>query len=245
MIHIDIEGFSGPLDLLSHMLESREIEASSVSVAHVVRVYGQYHARKGEVPIDVVAKFLVQAARLVLEKAIALMPKVSIESEDVLNGEEEDPGIDLETLLARYRPYRKAALLLQELRDRSSLRAFRSPHPLPPAYDLGDLYSLSTTWWELVRSKNVVALESADDVWDDPLAGIPDPIPDENHVERRMEWVLSRLPQEGAPLSSLLGRYPSIAVLVVTILALLELSRRDRVRLTQEERFGEVFILPG
>ncbi|PIE55420.1 MAG: segregation/condensation protein A [Dethiosulfovibrio peptidovorans] len=224
------------------MLESREIEASRVSVAHVVRVYGEYHARRGEFPIDVVANFLVQAARLVLEKALALMPRVSTESEEIL--EEEPPEIDLEALLTRYRPYRKAALVLQDLRARGALRAFRTPHPLPPTYDLGDLYSLSMTWWTLVRAKFIGDSESLDDGWDTPLTGIPEPIPDENQVERRMEWVLSRLPQDGIPLSNLLGGYPSVSTLVVTILALLELSRRDRVRLIQEERFGEVLVIP-
>lgn len=76
MIQIDIDGFSGPLDILCHMVENREIEVFKVNVGHIVRVYGEYLSNKGEVPINVIADFLVQAAQLVLGKTLALMPRI-------------------------------------------------------------------------------------------------------------------------------------------------------------------------
>ncbi len=249
MIQIEVDGFSGPLDLLCHMIESREMEASRISVAEIVRVYGAYHAKKGEVPIDVVASFLVQAAKLVLDKAIALMPRQVLATDgddcDCPMDDSDEKIKDIEGMLERYRPYRRAASVLGDLQCRWSSRCFRSPHPLPPNYDLGDLYTLSSLWWELMGKHRDRREESEDDVNDDvTLLGMPSPIPDEIHVERRMEAIMDLLQSKGSCLSSILGETRKLADLVVTVLALLELSRRNRVRLDQKEIFGDVFIFP-
>ena len=42
---VTMEGFSGPLDLLCSLVESRAIAASRVRVSDVVRLYGAYLAR--------------------------------------------------------------------------------------------------------------------------------------------------------------------------------------------------------
>ena len=73
---------------------------------------------------------------------------------------------------------------------------------------------------------------------------MPAQIPDEVQVENRMERVLERLTafSEGLSLRSLLKEEPGRGALVVTLLALLELSRRNFVTLVQKELFGDVFI---
>ena len=109
--------------------------------------------------------------------------------------------------------------------------------------DLGDLYSLSLQWLELLDRRRSARLELLDeDDWDD--GGVPAQIPDEVQVENRMERVLERLTafSEGLSLRSLLKEEPGRGALVVTLLALLELSRRNFVTLVQKELFGDVFI---
>ncbi|MEA3284203.1 MAG: ScpA family protein [Synergistota bacterium] len=244
MIRIDIDGFSGPLDLLCHMVESREIEASSVSVAEVVRIYGAYHSRKGEVPIEAVAHFLVQAARLILDKALALMPqKVTDDTDEVWDQEFVEESTDIEDMLLRYRPYRKAAGLLAERLAETGRRSFRSSLPLPPSYDIGDLYSLSSIWWCLMKSREMVFSDPEDTWEDDHLAGMPAPIPEENQVENRMGLIMEELGDGRIYLSTFLIDRPGASELVVTILALLELSRGNRISLRQEDQFGDVLVL--
>ncbi|SMG11525.1 segregation and condensation protein A [Dethiosulfovibrio salsuginis] len=242
MIRIEVEGFSGPLDLLCHLIESRELEANSISVAQIIKVYGAYHSRKGEVSIEMIASFLVQAASLVLEKAIALTPKV-FDEEVWEDGDldQEELGPNLEDVLERYRPYRKAAAVLADLQIDWSKRSFRSPFPLPPRYDIGDLYSLSSLWWELMKGKK----NKTDDLWgDDSFAAVPPPIPDEVQVDKRMETIIGQLEPDGVSLSFLLGENREVSSLVVTMLALLELSRKNMVFLEQKEMFGDVLVYP-
>ena len=78
--------------------------------------------------------------------------------------------------------------------------------------------------------------------WEDN--GVPAEIPDEVQVESRMERIMERLDVvKRLTLRSLLKEEPGRSPLVVSLLALLELSRRNRVTLSQEELFGDVSIV--
>lgn len=241
MFQVEIEGFSGPLDLLCHMVECREIEASKVKVSEVVALYGAYLARSGNLPIAVLADFIVQAAHLVLQKALALLPGFQQEQE-VSEGENEFEEPSLENLLERYRPYRRAAALLQQLKEKADRRRFRKHEPMSPVYDLGDLYSLSTQWLELISAKAGAC--SDNEIEADDIEGVPPAIPDEVQVESRMARILEWLHAEhsGLSLEMILHQEPGRSSLVVTLLALLELSRCGQVKLIQKELFGDVFI---
>lgn len=238
---VDFDGFSGPLDLLCLLVESREIEAASVPLAEVVHRYASFLLRSREVPISRAAEFLALAARLLLGKIRALFPDRSCE-EAVENQEEAEE--DLLALLERYRPYRRAAALLARLQKERERRFLRPSEEGPLFYDLGDLWSLSLLWWERIAAcRNRCSETVADDEigCDD---GIPEAIPDEVQVERRMAELALLVADEaeGWTLSRLIRRERGRIDLIVTLLALLEMSRLGRISLRQEEMLGDVQI---
>lgn len=244
MFQIEIGGFSGPLDLLCHMIDQNEIEAAKVSVSEVIAIYSAYLAKTENMSIADTAEFISQAAHLVRQKTFSLLPQY----EPALGDEEPlpmDEPAGIEGLLERYRPYRKAVSVLAELKEKADRRRFRRSEALAPFFDLGDLYSLSVQWLDLLNRRRSRAAEllEADDEWEDD-GGMPAEIPDEVQVENRMERVLERLAvfTDGLSMRSILKEEPGRVSLVVTLLALLELSRRNRVTLTQKELFGDVFI---
>ena len=145
-------------------------------------------------------------------------------------------------MIERYRPYREAASLLSELKMRADKRHFRRGEDFDPFFDLGDLYSLAMQWLDLLNQRSHRNFEiDDDDSWQDD--GLPAEIPDEVQVENRMERILERLETAKIlSLRSLLKEEPGRASLVVSLLALLELSRRNKVTLTQKELFGDVRI---
>jgi segregation and condensation protein A len=74
---------------------------------------------------------------------------------------------------------------------------------------------------------------------------IPDAAPQEIQVDRRMDEIREMLAGEGAvTLRAALARFGARA-LIVTLLALLEMSRLGTVRLTQTEEWGDVGIEAG
>ncbi len=240
----EIDGFSGPFDLLCWLVESRELEAASISVGQVVRIYGAYLANTNKVSVSVVSEFMLMAASLVLNKIRALLPgRESLsEAEELQN----DPSEDVLEKLSRYRPYRSAArslAILKEERDRNFFRNVSEDEDGDPSFDLGDLFALCRLWWNLRDSKQrttstTYIVEDESD-WN----GVPSSLPEEEQIERKISEILSELNADGTlRLSFLLRENRAMANFVVTLLALLEMSRMGRIRILQEELFDDVVI---
>lgn len=245
MFEVEIDGFSGPLDLLCHLIDRKEIEASQISVSQVISIYTAYLAKTEARSISSVADFISQAARLVRQKTFSLLPRYepdALPEEDFLTDD-----ADLPQLIERYRPYRKAAVMLAELKEKADRRLRRRGETGDPFFDLGDLYSLSRLWLDLLnrrRTRGFDLLLTEDEGGGDD--GVPAEIPEEVQVEKRMARVMERLQvfADGLSMRSLLKEEPGRASMIVTLLALLELSRRNQVTLLQKELFGDVFISP-
>lgn len=250
---VRVEGFSGPLDLLCHLVESRQFEASKIRVSQLVRIYGAYLAQTRKASADTLADFFYMAAGLLLEKARSLLPGYDEPEE-----EDMDPELDEAALLAalaRYRPYRAAARWLWEKREKEA-RSFRRPSlaetssaPRETVYDIGDLYFLSRVWWGLFerfcrdrrQEKEELLDELGDSVWD----GMPEALPDEAQIENRILELGGLLSEEGSlSLNALCRSARSVKLLVVTLLALLEMCRMGKIAIEQERLFDDVKVLP-
>jgi len=237
---IEIEGFSGPLDALCHLLESREIEASAVQVSEIITTYSGYLARTGRLSIYEAAEFLNLCSRILLGKIKALLPgEVKAEDEEIKPPADEVALLDA---LERYRPYRAAANLLKDLQNHRERHFTRPVEEGPVSYELGDLYSLCRIWWSLYAAFNGVddaTGESLETYWE----GFPDPVPEEEQVEKRINDLKRRLqPGKEIPLAELVPKDAGRTILVVTILALLEMCRLGDVYLHQENRFGPLRV---
>ncbi len=241
-IDVELEGFSGPLDLLCHLVETGEIQASRISVSKLIRVYSDFNRRNERAGINEKAVFFLLTARLLLGKLKALLP--SLPGFEQIQGEDASDQELVMKVLNRYRPYRTAASHLSELmksRERSFCR--NTLEEGPPWYDLGDLYSLSMVWWEMMaRHKDKTpgaVLEDVEKEWN----GIPVATPDEEQVESRMEELSCLISRRGSILlSEMIGSSGTRQIFVVTFLAILEMTRLGMIHISQEEPFGDVRI---
>ena len=251
VFQVNLGDFSGPLDLLCHMVESRAIDASTVKLTDVLSQYVSYMLLAKRATLAELAEFFSLATRLLLRKVRALVPGAQgpDEADDGAffePGDEDvlaDDGLDEETLramLERFKPYRAAALHLmrrKEERERHFVRI--SDEGGPPWFDIGDLDGLARHWWGLIdeysRSRDIGTEERF-------LMDVPDAVPEEVLVEQRMDEVMDYLAERSeASLHTLLIAFGGEG-LIVTLLALLELSRLGRLKLRQEETWGEVEI---
>jgi segregation and condensation protein A len=195
------------------------------------------------------AEFFSLASRLLLRKVRALMPGQEPETAD--DETEEDSGgddvcgddMDEETLraaLERFRPYRSAAALLMERKaERERCFARDAGEGGPPWFDIGDLHGLAAHWWGLIDDysrRREARTESGF------MMEVPDAVPEEILVEARMEEIRDVLAAcSSATLRSLLERFGRDG-LIVTLLALLEMSRLGQLGMTQAESWGDVEI---
>ena len=87
---IKLPEFEGPLDLLLYLIEREELDITKVSRAQVTGSYLEYIHLLEKLQVDQVADFLVVAAKLLLIKSEALLPRPP----EVRSDSEEDVGDD-------------------------------------------------------------------------------------------------------------------------------------------------------
>jgi segregation and condensation protein A len=231
-------------------VETSAIDASSVKLTDVLSQYVSYLLTSKKATLSELAEFFSLASRILIRKVRSLLPRTDGEDADAdANPGAEDGFADelseetLAGMLERFKPYRNAAARLDGMkteRERSFTRI--SDEGGPPWFDIGDLYGLSTQWWNLIEE---YSRSRARSTRDDFMDEIPDAAPQEIQVDRRMDEIRELLAREGAvTLSAALARFGAGA-LIVTLLALLEMSRLGAVRLTQAEEWGDVGIEAG
>lgn len=246
--YVEVEGFSGPLDLLCSLIESREIDVKKISVSTFVKIYSNFLYNTERASISAISDFITAAAAIVLGKVTALVPvrrKTEEENENEDDAENEllISEEKLAEMLERYRPYRYASFYLEHLKVNSDLCVKRSLPEDAPLFDLGDLYGIASLWWKYYETlfKNG---SSNDDPQMFRMDGIPFAIPEEQQVENRMAELEEIIEEhKETDLRSILGDSPDISILVVTLLALLEMARLGRIKVIQERLFGNVRIV--
>ena len=231
---IRLDNFEGPLDLLLHLIERRELDITAVAIAEVTDQYLEYLARAEHISPRLMADFIAMAARLLLIKSRALLPTPPTEDED----EEEDPAEALARQLRAYKQFRQIAHLLGE-REKAHLRAYVRVAP-PPALERrlepGDV-SLE----DLVNALRRV-LEERQEVPINSTVVTPYTVTIQDKMEelRRLLARRSRL-----DFTRLLRRSRHRQEIIVTFLAVLELIKRGEIAVWQEGVFGPIQLERG
>ncbi|HJL70663.1 MAG TPA: segregation/condensation protein A, partial [Anaerolineales bacterium] len=115
---VSLPVFNGPLDLLLRMIEREELDITRVALAQVTDQYIRHISGLKERRVEGLADFLVLAARLVLIKSQALLPRPP-----ALGPAAPDPGEELARQLRMYRRFKRAAQSFMA-RQRAGVRTF-------------------------------------------------------------------------------------------------------------------------
>lgn len=231
---IDLPAFSGPLDLLLHLIERQELDITAISLARVTEQYlAQIEALKKD-RVEELIDFLVVGARLVLIKSRALLPQEPGTGEE--GEEEEDPAEALIRQLRRYRRFKQAAQWLGD-REKLGLRTYLRVAPPPKVPGRLDLSNVSVhSLIEAVR----MALERAAMLEESVSVARPRQLTIQDQI-RRLRFRV----RGGASLNfnELLSSSATRSEVAVSLLAVLELIKRREVTAVQEELFGPIAII--
>jgi segregation and condensation protein A len=221
---VELEAFSGPLDLLLHLLREEQLEIADIPIA---RIADQFLQAVHDLGLNQAADYLDMASRLVRLKAQMLLPR-----RDEEDGW-EDPRAELVRRLLEYQQIREVAVWMgraAQLRAEQFARGYLPPPPaLPPP-------PLTLNLLDLLTAVDRV------------LAGIPFPVLhrvvarplDVETATRRIEGLLAE--REEIPWLDALGTRPTIVDVLSTLLALLELAKRGSLRLVQRTPFSPMVI---
>ncbi len=224
---VSLDRYSGPLDLLLHLIRREEIDIWDIPVA---RIADQFLAAMHALGLDEAAEYLEMAARLLRIKAQLLLPR---------RGDEEpweDPRHELVRRLLEYQQVREVADWLDAASRARAARFARGwlpavPDVPPPAPE----FSVE----ELLEAVERV------------LAMMPDPIIHRVaarplDVEAATTRILELLAErEAFSWRELLGSAPSIVDVLSSLVALLELARRGTLSLKQTRPFTPFVIDRG
>jgi segregation and condensation protein A len=221
---VELEAFSGPLDLLLHLLREEQLEIADIPIA---RIADQFLQAIHELGLNQAADYLDMASRLVRLKAQMLLPRRP--EEDGW----EDPRAELVRRLLEYQQIREVAVWMGRAADRRAEQLARGYLPPPPVVPPPPL------------KLDIIDLLSA---VERVLANIPFPVLhrvvarplDVESATRRIETLLAD--QEEIRWLDALGSRPTIVDVLSTLLALLELAKRGALRLVQPTPFSPMVI---
>jgi segregation and condensation protein A len=231
LYQIRLPVFEGPLDLLLKLIEREELDITAVALAQVTDQYLERLAELERRQTKDLADFLVVAAKLVLIKSVALLPRPSKPAPE---DEVQDMGQDLVRQLQIYKRFKEIAGMLHD-REARGLRSYirlalpprRAPQPDLTDVTLQELLTLAQEALEMTSGPPVGQVVSAITVT------IEEQI---DHIERQ----LSRRHQ--IVFRALLSQAATRIEVIVTLWAVLELIKQDRVCVRQDHLFGHIVI---
>jgi segregation and condensation protein A len=116
---VSLPMFEGPLDLLLHLVQKHELDILNIPIAFVTEKYLEYILLFEQLNIDLASEYLVMAATLVHIKSRTLLPNApDDESGDGSEDADLDPRAELVRRLLEYQKYKLAA---EQLGGRSVL----------------------------------------------------------------------------------------------------------------------------
>ncbi|MGD1995811.1 MAG: segregation/condensation protein A [Anaerolineae bacterium] len=228
---IQLPVFEGPLDLLLKLIERQELDITAISLAQVTDQYLAIIEEMGRRGMSDLAAFLVVAAKLMLIKSRALLPRPSSEEA----AEEDDVATDLISQLEEYRRFKRVA---QELswREQEGLHSYIriSPpiSPQPTSFDLAEV-TLEGLLAAAQEALNALPASRVEEVMSPITITVAD----------QTSRIQERLARQGRiEFRDVLSDAANVVEIIVTLLAVLELLKQDQVQAWQEQLFGPIFI---
>lgn len=221
---VELEQFSGPLDLLLHLIREDEVDITDLPIA---RIADQFLAAISDLGLNHAADYLEMAARLLRIKAQMLLPRRT--DDDAW----EDPRSELVRRLLEYQQIRELVDWLGQAATRRAERFGRGFEPAAPEapppplrLDLNDL---------LAAAERVIALIP------EPMLHrvVPRPL-DVEGATARIEALLAQRAEFGW--RDVVGPNAGVVEVLSAFIAVLELARRGALSVGQPEPFAPIAI---
>ncbi|MDX9872606.1 MAG: segregation/condensation protein A [Clostridia bacterium] len=233
---VRIPVFEGPMDLLLHLLDKNEVDIYDIPIALISSQYIEYLSMAEEIDLELTSEFLLMACTLLSIKARMLLPKRRPEGEEIL---EDDPRMELVQKIIEYKLYKDIAgdfrerelnqskLFCREIDEAGLLKQFPPANPLGNVAIADLLAAYGKVLRKIERRREVMSIAR-----------------EEITLQDKIDEIIYALAQNPGGLSfhKLFTGLTQRSEVIVTFLALLELSRRGLILLRQNKLFGDILI---
>lgn len=227
-MRVILEVFEGPLDLLLYLIRKHNLDILDIPVAHITHQYIEYIELMQYMQLELVGEYLEMAALLAEIKSRMLLPKPKSTDE-----EEVDPRAELVRRLQEYEQIKAASMKMAEL-PRMGDDMFAASVMVP---DLGsnkahpevDLTELLYAFKDILKRAD---LQTAHNIEKEVLT-----------VRERMSRIMRQLQTDKfVNFVDFFDYSEGRLGLVVTFLAILELTREWVLELVQSEPFAPIYV---
>lgn len=228
-LEVFLDAFEGPLDLLLYLIRKQDLDVLNIPIAQITAQYLQYIKLMEAFRLELAAEYLVMAAMLCEIKSRMLLPKPKGNEEE----EEVDPRAELVRRLQEYERFKKAADDIDELprhnRDTFDCTLDKNSVQVLVEQPMVSMRELTLAMLAVIeRADNFAHHHIQGEVLTlrERMTKILDMLDGDNYIEFHNFFDLS----EGK------------TGVVVTFMAILELSREMLVEITQNQPFSPIYI---
>jgi segregation and condensation protein A len=227
-LEVFLDTFEGPLDLLLYLIRRQNLDILNIPIAHITAQYISYIDMMSELHLELAAEYLLMAALLAEIKSRMLLPRQPSSEE-----EEDDPRAFLIKKLQEYENIKKVAEeidllpryerdIFDTLIDKSDVEILQQPPDI-------DLKEMLLAFQDVLKR---VEQLSHHQITKEPLS-----------VRERMAAILAKLNRpDSLAFSALFTRTEGRGGVVVSFLAILELSKEGLLEIIQTEPHTEIRI---
>jgi segregation and condensation protein A len=227
-LEIFLDSFEGPLDLLLYLIRRQNFNILDIPMAEVTRQYLTYIEQIRGRSLELAGEYLLMAALLIDIKSRMLLPVKKADSDEDV----EDPRAELARRLLEYERIKYGAQQIEQLpqigRDFLQARVHFEQSLLErlPQVEATDLRA---AWADIVRRARLVEHHR---ITREHLS-----------VREHMTQILRSLQDRRfAEFHELFDTTGGLPVVVVTFIALLELSKESLVEVTQAAAYAPIYV---
>ncbi len=228
---LTIDNFEGPLDLLLHLIKEKKMDLLNLKIEIITDEYLKFIDKMEEMNLDIASSYLVMASELIEMKSRLLLPRVEEEDE-----EEEDPKEQLVNRLIEYQKYKDLTENFKELEYERHQIYTRLPENLKEYSDTTTLVNNSDVTLEDLLNAFQKFLERKK--LEQPLH--TKVTKKEMSVEERSISIRNILKTKKKVNFLELFDVLNKEYVVVTFLAILEMAKKNELRISQENEYGDI-----
>ena len=232
---INIDEFEGPLDLLLHLVKTSKVDISVMNTTKIIEGYLEYINKWQDLNIDIASEYLVMAAELLHLKSkmiLNITDESDEEDEYSINSEEE-----LKQKIMDYEKYKNLVPIMNELKEEREEYYTKLPENVSNFYDANT---------NTINGLSIIDLQKA--------------LERALKREQKMKPVNTKITQKEISVTDKIKNIRNIlkekkkvnfidmfdsfdkTMVVVTFLAILDMSKNGEIVLTQEDNFSNILL---
>ena len=234
---VSLKQFDGPLDLLLTLISNAKLDIQDIFVSEITEQYLESMKLVDELDMDSASEFLQMAATLLEIKSRAMLPKPpKPEEEGALSPEEE-----LIRQLTEYKQFKEISARMHQLEEEARALMTKLPeeYPLPPP----NIEITGLTLEKLAKAFAKVLAKAEAKEQGDQMAS-REIRRDSFTVAGCMAVISRRLRRGSLRFMELFDENLTREELITMFLAVLELTRLNRLHVEQVGAYGEIFLNP-